>query len=236
MFIDLIRRREFIILDEREYQYWTQQVKQVVPIKEGAFEDYNNWHNRALLGRLLANMNIYEPALELMESILEEAKAEDEEHYIWALSDMANYHWVSKEETEIAYNLIDQAIESMNHIQKTTFPLINKGFLFNQKWQIRALTGESISLIEEIENIIHHQLEEKENQSQSLLFYAYFNLALFSYEKDNLERAIALLTEAYQYSNVSEEDVRKILDDNITVQEKVVQLLSLTHRSMVFDS
>ena len=223
-------------MDEREYEYWTQQVKQVIPIKEGAFEDYHNWHNRALLGRLLANMNIYEPALELMESILQEAKAEDEEHYIWALSDMANYYWVAKEETEQAYHLIDQAIDSMNHINKTTFPLINKGYLFNQKWQIRALTGEGMTLIEEIEGVINSQLEAEENQSHSLLFYAYFNLALFAYEKDNLERAIALLTEAYQYSNVSEEEVQKILNDSLSIQEKVVQLLSLTHRSMVFDS
>jgi len=225
-----------LAVEHQEYQYWTKQASRIIPIQTGAFEEYDNWHNRALLGRLLANMNFYEPAIDLLSSILEDAEKEDQEHYIWALSDLANYFWVAQEDREEAFKLINKAIDAMVKSTKNTFPLINKGFLYNQRWQILALSGDSTQAIEEINIMIEQELSlDNDNNRNSLLFYAYFNLALFAFEKGEIEKATQLLKLSYSYSEIRSTDIEDIMQLGLSPQGTVTQLLSLTHRNLQFD-
>ena len=223
-------------MNEQEYRYWVNHVQQAVQLKEGAFEEYNNWHNRALLSRLLANMNLYMPAIELMESILVEAKKEDNEHYIWALSDLANYYWVQDENKEKVIELLSGAIETMNRINKSSFPLINKGFLYNQMWQVLALVGEADIVNQQIVSIIEQQGRSTPSKTNSLLFYCYFNLALFAYEKGDIDETIAMLLKAYTYSDIQTEEIEKIVHSDLSPQRVVGQLMSLVNRYMYFES
>ncbi|WP_339062862.1 hypothetical protein [Tepidibacillus marianensis] len=223
-------------MDEQEYQFWVNHIQHTIELKEGAFEEFDNWQNRALLGRLLANLNIFPPAIELMESILDEAKKVDDEHYIWALSDLANYYWIQEENKEKVLELLNTAIETMNKIQKSSFPLINKGFLYNQMWQILALAGESKKVSHQINTIIENEENYEFSKTNSLLFYCYFNLALFTYEKGQYEETIYLLKKAYVYSEITEEEIDRVVKTDLSPQRIVSELLSLINRYMYFES
>ncbi|MFT9486540.1 hypothetical protein TEPIDINF_000976 [Tepidibacillus infernus] len=223
-------------MNEQEYRYWADYVKEYVPLQKGALESYENWHNRALLGRLLANLNIYKPAIELLESILEEVKQEDDEQYIWSLSDLADYYWVSTGDKEHSIELLNLAIDCLSQKTVTSFPLINRGLLYNQMWQIHALSGDTDKVTQEIYSIIkNEEVHKKEEKTNSLLFYSYFNLALLAFEKEDTSQAIQLLKQAYTYSEVNLKEVDHILTLDLSPQGTVSQLLSLTHRHMQFD-
>jgi len=223
-------------MNELEYQFWVNHIQDSIELKEGAFTDFENWQNRALLSRLLANMEIYPPAIELMESILDDAKHEDQEHYIWALSDLANYYWIQEENKGKVLELINIALATMDKIKKTSFPLINKGFLYNQMWQILALVGESTKVTQQINTIIQSKQNDEFSKTNSLLFYSYFNLALFTYEKGKYEETIDLLKKAYSYSEITEEEINRIMKSDLSPQKIVSQLLSLINRYMFFES
>ncbi|TCS84204.1 hypothetical protein [Tepidibacillus fermentans] len=223
-------------MDEQEYRYWVNHVQQVIELKDGAFDEFENWQNRALLSRILANMNIYRPAIKLMESILDEAKKEDEEHYVWALSDLANFYWLQDENKEKVLELLNIAINQMNQLDKNTFPFINKGFLYNQMWQILALAGDSAKVNQQIHIIIQNEELRNCSKTNSLLFYCYFNLALFAYERGEYEKTISLLRRAYSYSEIKQEEIERIVQSDLTLQRKVGEILSLVNRFLYFES
>lgn len=223
-------------MEQREYKNWVQYVAKFVPIKIDGFQQFDNWYNRALLGRLLANMNLYDPAIELLESILEEAKEEDREHYVWALSDLANYYWAAKEDKDQAFLYLQEAINSFNEGMRSSFPLINKGFLYNQMWQIRALIGDGTIAEQEIIAMIEKEkMKNQSDQTDSVLYYSYFNLALFAFEKGEMDKAIKLLKEGCSYSEIEEQEIEDILQLQLSPQRTFHQLLSLTNRNLQFD-
>jgi tetratricopeptide (TPR) repeat protein len=197
-------------MDKKELQKWSEYVfdKWTLPncITDHYRKTLDDWRTKLIIARLLHKSDNLQPALELIESVLNEKiyyKENDEGYFgtyieyidnmAWAYKELGILYWKIYKDGEKGLGYIEEALKIAESID-SKFVIITRGDIFRDKLELLKDLGREEDAISEANNIISFI---DMNIKNSYLFNAYEFKAQCEKEKGMYEDALSYLNVAY---------------------------------------
>lgn len=197
-------------MDKKELQKWSEYVfdKWTLPncITDHYRKTLDDWRTKLIIARLLHKSDNLKPALELIESVLNEKidyKENDEGYFgthieyidnmAWAYKELGILYWKLYKDGEKGLGYIEEALKIAESIGNK-FVIITRGDIFRDKLELLKDLGREEDAIYEANNIISFI---DMNIKNSYLFNAYEFKAQCEKEKGIYDDALSYLNVAY---------------------------------------
>lgn len=217
-------------------QQWLEYVQKVatgsVPIPASMISNYEDWHCRSIVGRVLFIMKDIEGAMTVLATTRDivpdmeqhpEYGLSDCEHKVLCLRDLAEIIWLITGTADAPMQYLQQA-DKLAREYKYVFRSADRGKLWVRQLELKRSCGLEMEAMQEAVALI----KEKHGESgvNPYLFHAFKFIAEDAAERQQYAQAVALLQEAYKYfplSPAGERDIAEALAE--ATAEKQYELL-----------
>lgn len=225
------------MLTREEFNQWREWLQTESSIKPPDFitANYWSWNCRAALARFMMRDKIYEPALRIMETVVEQIPDEDD-HYAWALSDLGCLYWRVNHDKEQALLYINKSLEVLDTTEQNRKELSffsEGGKYLSCKLSILEQAGELKKAREAaFHEIKRYQEKYPDAKYNSYVFYGYLFLAEMEKKSGNLSSAIEFIKHALNASEYAEE-CQKICSSHRENEDELYSKLATLSQSMI---
>lgn len=206
-------------MEEKEWQEYVQKVATgTIPIPASMINNYEDWHCRSIVGRMLLIMKDIEGAMNVLATTRDvvpdmEDKPEyglsDCEHKVLCLRDLGEIIWLLTGTADAPIQYLKQA-DKLAKEYKYAFRSADRGKLWVRQLELKRACGLEMEAMQEAAALI------KEQHGQSgvnpYLFHAFKFVAEDAAERQQYAQAVALLQEAYRYFPLSPAGERDIAE------------------------
>ncbi|RFU69507.1 hypothetical protein D0469_09075 [Peribacillus saganii] len=225
------------MITKEEFNQWREWLRTESSIKppEILTSNYWAWNCRAMLSRFMMRDKIYEPALRIMETVVEQIPEEDD-HYAWALSDLGCLYWRVHHNKEQALYYLNKSLEVLDTTEQNREKLSffsEGGKYLSYKLSIMEQAGE----IEKVKEEAFHEIKRYQDKYphakyNSYIFYGYLFLARLKKKEQNLPLAVEYIKHALAASEYVEE-CRQICNSSKEDAEVLYSKLETLSHSMI---
>jgi len=205
-----------------EFEEWQEYVNRVasysVPIPPDFIKDYNDWHCRSIVGRMLFLMKDIEGAMRVLSTVRDieidmeqypDYGLSDAEHKCLCLRDLGEIVWLLTQKAEAALYYFEQAY-AICRDYKHPLHSAKRGAIWARILDIKFASGKQSEALNECLGKMQEQnATEGINQ---YLFYGNKFLAERFAEKGDFAQANAHFAEAFKYYPLSEAGIRDIAE------------------------
>ncbi|WP_462410651.1 hypothetical protein [Neobacillus sp. Marseille-QA0830] len=225
------------MITREEFDQWREWLRTEASIHppEIITANYWDWSCRASLARFMMRDQIFEPALRIMETVVEQIPDGDD-HYAWALSDLGCLHWRVNRDYVEAVQLINQALEVLDNTEQNREEMSffsEGGKYLSYKLEIMEQAGELEKAKEEaVKEIERYRQKYPDVKQNSYLFNGYLFLAKVKKDQQHYPEAIGYMKKALAASEYAEK-CKQICDTNIEDLEMLYEKLYRLSFSMI---
>ncbi len=210
-------------MDEKEWQGYVLRVASCdYPIPYDFIKNYDDWHCRSIVGRMLLMLHEVESAMMVLSTVRDievdiddnpEFGLSDPEHKCLCCRDLGEIVWLLAHNLEASLYYMNQAYDICLQY-KHEFVTVKRGAIWVRRLELLREAGK----LEEAVSECVAKLEEqnKEDKINQYLFYGHKFLAECFAQKENLAKACDLMAEAYKYFPLSEAGQRDIAEAGAT--------------------
>lgn len=205
-----------------EQQEWQEYVQKVatgsIPVPASMINNYEDWHCRSIVGRMLLIMKDIEGAMNVLATTRDvvpdmeqhpEYGLSDCEHKVLCLRDLGEIIWLITGTADAPIQYLKQA-DQLAREYKYTFRSADRGKLWVRQLELKRACGLEMETMQEAAAMIKEQ--HGKSGVNPYLFHAFKFIAEDAAERQQYAQAIALLQEAYKYFPLSAAGERDIAE------------------------
>ena len=204
-----------------EFEEWQEYVNKVasysIPIPPDFIKDYNDWHCRSIVGRMLFIMQDIEGAMRVLSTVRDieidmdqypDYGLSDAEHKCLCLRDLGEIVWLAAQKAEAALYYFEQAY-AICCAYKHPLHSAKRGAIWARILDLKFASGRQNEALQECLAKMQEQQPEGVNQ---YLFYGNKFLAERFAEKGDFEKANAHFVEGFKYYPLSDAGRRDLAE------------------------
>lgn len=205
-----------------EFEEWQEYVNVVAscdyPIPPDFIKDYNDWHCRSIVGRMLLILGYVEPAMRVLSTVRDveidmdqypDVGMSDAEHKCLCLRDLGEIVWGLTKKANAALYYFDQAYAICQKYQHP-FHSAKRGGIWARRLEIKYASGKAAEALDEC--LVKMEEQNKAEEINQYLFFGNKFLAERFAEKGDYAKAVAYMGEAYKYFPLSEAGKRDVAE------------------------
>lgn len=205
-----------------EFEEWQGYVNVVAscdyPIPPSFINDYNDWHCRSIVGRMLFMLKDIEGAMRVL-STVRDVEVDMEHHPEYGLSDPEHKCLCYRDLGEIVWMLSGNAQAALYYFEEAwklcqnyKYPLISakRGGIWSRRLEIKRDSGDLKAALDEC--LLKMEEQNKEDKVNPYLFFGNKFLADTFALKGDFAKACAYLAEGFKYYPLSEAGKRDIAE------------------------
>lgn len=229
------------MMTREEYDKWCEWLKTESPLKlpekfvSNIISNYWLWSSHTTLARLLKHDSKFEPALRLMETVVEQGP-EDESHYAWALSDLGYLYWRVFQVKEKAIHYLREALNVLDTTEQNYNEMeffSSGGRYLRTLLEILYVSGD----VEEAKKLAHVEINRYKQKysnvkKNSYIYETYLFLADLEHREGDCELAIEFMKMGLSASEFAEETIVLCSQKHESLEQLYNKLIKLS-RSLV---
>lgn len=205
-----------------EFEEWQEYVNIVAgcdyPIPPSFIQDYNDWHCRSIVGRMLLMLGNVEGAMRVLSTVRDvevdmehnpEYGLSDPEHKCLCYRDLGEIVWMLTQNADAALYYFEQAYAICKEYTYA-FHSAKRGGIWARRLEIKRASGKLPEALDECLTKMDEQ--DKEDNINQYLFFGNKFLAECYAEKEDYAKACACLAEGFKYYPLSDAGKKDIAE------------------------
>lgn len=205
-----------------EFEEWQGYVTTVAscdyPIPPHFINDYNNWHCRSIVGRMLFVLKDIEGAMRVLSTIRDvevdmehnpEYGFSDPEHKCLCYRDLGEIVWMLSGNAQAALYYFEEAYKICREY-KYAFISAKRGGIWARRLEIKRDSGDLKSAIDEC--LVKMEEQNKEDKINTYLFFGNKFLADTFAQREDYAKACTYMAEGFKYYPLSEAGAKDIAE------------------------